>query len=137
MLRNKKVIATMALAAVLLVGGITGVVFAQSENDDARQPEAHQDLLLQRVCEIYQDNTGTAIDQEALKDALFQARKEIHIEALTNRLNNAVAEGKITQEEADEYLEWWQSKPETPLAFGFKGRGGRLADGIRPCIPTE
>ena len=137
MWRNKKVIATMALAAVILVGGITGAVFAQSENDDAKQPEARQELLLQRVCEIYQDNTGTAIDQESLKDALFQARKEMRTEAMTKRLNNAVTEGKITQEEADEYLEWWQSKPETPLGFGVKGQGGRLAGGDRPCIPSK
>ena len=139
MWRSKKFIVVAVLAAVILSGTIGGVVLAT--NGDEIEPEA----LLDRVCEIYQENTGVAIDQEALTDAFAQAQSEMQIEALETRLQSLVEEGEITQAQADEYLDWWQAKPDVSFGFGFGGRGGfRGMGGPRgmhsfgwPCAPTE
>lgn len=76
MWRGKKFLVIMVLAAVLLAGGIGGVALAQEEEDDA-QPESQRGALLEKVCEIYEENTGVAIDAEALKDAFVQASREM------------------------------------------------------------
>jgi len=67
---------------------------------------------------------------------------EAKYEALENYLQSLVEQEKITQAQADEYLNWWQSKPDVPLQFGFHGHGGfRGMGGMRgfgwPCPPTE
>lgn len=143
MLKKKKhlVIALAAIAAA--VGITTGVVFAQDENEDAAQP----DSLLERVCEIYEDNTGVAIEPEALKDAFAEAHQEMMAEAMEGRLDKLVEEGVITQEEADQFKEWWEAKPdmvlpERPMLRG--GPGGRFGPGPGgfgspqgQCIPDE
>jgi hypothetical protein len=136
MRRSKKFVLATALAAVVLVGSITGVVLAQ--NGDDSQPQARHGALLERVCAIYEDNTGVAIDPEALKDAFAQAQREMRAEAVRNRLQSLVGEGKITQDEADQYLEWWQSKPDVPLIFRFRERCGPLGwGGLRVPQPAE
>ncbi|MDY7018695.1 MAG: hypothetical protein SU899_01265 [Chloroflexota bacterium] len=123
MWRKRKFIVAVVLATVALVGGVTGSVLAQNGNEGENQPQAQRAALLDRVCEIYGDNTGTTIDSEALKDAFVQARGEMRTEAMQNRLHNMVEQGKITQEQADQYKEWQQSRPDVPLRFGFKGHG--------------
>ena len=120
MWRSKKFIITVTVAAVL-VGSLVGVVFANPENGDASQPEARCGALLDRVCEIYEENTGVTIDAQQLKDAFAQAQSEMRDEALGRHLQKLVNDGKITQEEANQYLEWWESKPDVPFNFGFRG----------------
>jgi len=139
MWQGKKVM-VIALAAILLVGSSVGVVAAQ--NGDDSQPNAANQTLLDRVCEIYQENTGTTIDQQALQDAFAQARSEIQAEAMQNRLANLVEQGRITQDEADQYLEWWQARPDVAVGFGFRGHGGfcRMGGPLGwggPGAPTE
>jgi hypothetical protein len=128
---SKKFIIVTALAAVVLVGSITGVVLAQ--NGDDSQPEARHEALLERVCTIYQQNTGDEIDPQELRNAFAEARSEMWAEALQNRLQYQVEQGKITQDEADQYLEWWQSKPDVPLRFRFHARCGPLGGGGLPA----
>ena len=55
------------------------------------------------------------IDREALIDAFKQAEQEMKEEAFINRLNQAVAEGGITQEQADEIIEWWELRPDDEI----------------------
>jgi hypothetical protein len=89
--------------------------------------ETRQEALLDRVCQIYQQNTGVAIDPQQLKNAFTQAQGETQGEALQSRLEKLVNDGKITQEEADQYLEWWQSRPNIELpGLGGYGRGGGM-----------
>ena len=144
MWRSKKFIIVAVLAAVMLVGTISGVVVA-TDNGDDNEPEAKHEALLDRVYEIYQENTGVAIDREALKDAFAQAQSEMQAEALETWLQSLVEEGRITQGQADEYLDWWQAKPDVTFGFGLGGRGGfRGMGGPRgmhsfgwPHVPTE
>lgn len=126
----------------ILIGDIAGEVSAivddssSSPEDQIQIADRHQ-ALLNRACAIYEEETGVAIDSEQLKDALDQAQSELRDEALQNLLENLVDEGKITQEEADQYLEWRQSRPDIELPLPGLGRhvlgGGMMwARGFQP-----
>jgi len=123
MWQSKKFILVAVLAAVVLVGSIGGVVLAQANNGDDSQPKAQYEALLDKVCAIYEQNTGVAIDSQELQKAFTQAQSQMRDEALDNYLKNLVGQGKITQEQADQYLKWWQSRPDVPIAPGLGGRG--------------
>jgi hypothetical protein len=133
MWRSKKLGIVAALAVVVLAGSIGGAVVAQ--NGDGTQPQAQHEPLLGRVCEIYQENSGVAIDQELLKDAFAEAQAEMRTEALQNRLEALVDEGKISEDEAGQYLDWWQSRPDIPVKFGLGGRDGLRGWGALPVQP--
>jgi hypothetical protein len=122
MWRSKKFILTLALAIIALVGGTTGVVMAASGDDGT---ETQHQALLDRICAIYEENTGVAIDSEQLQSAFNQAREEMREQALEEKLAALVEGGKITQEEADQFLEWWQARPDIEL----QGVMGGLMDG--------
>jgi len=116
------------------IGGIAGGVIAaaddsSSSTEDQSQIVNRHQALLDRACAIYEEETGVAVDSEQLKDALDQAQSEMRNEALQNWVQKLVDEGKITQEEADQYLGWWQSRPdiELPLpGLGGRGSGGGM-----------
>ena len=59
-------------------------------------------------------------------------------EAMANRLEELVEEGVMTQEEADQYKEWCDARPDVPLQnkfgsmrfqSGFRGHGGMHGHG--------
>ena len=102
MWRSRKFIWGVAIAIVLMLVGSVGVVFAQTENGDDSQPK----MLAARIAEIL------GIDQQRVEDALTQARTEMREEALDSRLQNLVKEGRMTQEQADQYKTWLQSSPD-------------------------
>jgi hypothetical protein len=117
--------------SILLIGGITGGVVAAANNGSSNTTAGNEtqatdqyQALLDRVCAIYEEKTGVAIDSGQLKDALEQAQSEMQDEALKSWLQNLVDKGKITQEEADQYLEWWQSRPDIGLPLLGLGRQG-------------
>ena len=142
MWRIKKFILIAVLAAVVLAGSIGGIVLA-ADNGDASQPGAKYGALLDRVFEIYEQKTGVAIDQEALKDAFAQARSEMQAAAMAARLAKMVENGVIDETQAEELQEWWQSRPDdVPFGPGLRGPGGfRGMGGMRgfggPCAPIE
>jgi type VI protein secretion system component VasK len=141
MWKNKKVI-LIALLVVVIAAGTAVVAFAQSGNgDQTATPTPTQDrvqTLLDKVGQIYQQNTGTALDTVQLKTAFEQAGKEMQTDAMNTYLKGLVDKGKITQAQADEYAQWMQSKPadlsgsQLPgMGFGGGMRGGRGGHG--PC----
>jgi hypothetical protein len=71
MWRSKKFIIVMVLAAVVAAGSIGGIALAQE--DEGESPTTKLGEFMERVCAIYEDNTGIAIDQEALREAIAQA----------------------------------------------------------------
>ena len=121
--------------AQILSEGLTGEVVAAADDtssniEDQSQAMGRYQALLDRACAIYEEKAGAAIDSEQLKDALDQARSELQNEALESRLQNLVDDGKMTQEEADQYLEWWQSRPDIQLplpGLGGPGPGEHMA----------
>jgi hypothetical protein len=136
--KNKKVLLGAVLVGVLLIGSVGGIAFAADNAEDAKDGnrfDAHWD----RLCELYQEKTGTELDREALQDSFAEIRSEMREQARLNhpdrapqtmqeRLKHMVEEGMITQEQADEYQQWWDSKPDFGVGFGFRGHRGT-------CIP--
>ena len=116
MSKKVKVLISILVAALLLtMGGVT-MVMAEGEEETTPPPEASAKGLLERVADILE------IDQEDLIDAFKQAQQEIREEAFINRLNQAVAEGRITREQADEILEWWLQRPDDAIE-AWQGQG--------------
>lgn len=68
--------------------------------------------FLNTVVSIYQQNTGQTIDEAALQTAIEQARTQIQTNAIQARLQELVSEGKLTQDQANQILSWWQSMPD-------------------------
>jgi len=129
-MKKRKWFVPVVVVSVLLIGGVVGGVIVAADDsssniEDQSQAIDRNQALLERVCAIYEEQTGVAIDSEQLKDALEQARGEMRDEALENWLQDLVDNGKITQKEADQYLEWWQSRPDVELPLPGLGRLGR------------
>ena len=125
MWRNKRIILLATLAVVLLVGTLGGVVLAQDDGGNEAQAENQCGVVLDRIAAIYEENTGVAIDPEQLREAFTQAHSERLTAAVETHLQRLVDDGVITQAEADEYLEWWQARPDVQLGGpGLRGFGG-------------
>jgi hypothetical protein len=124
----------VVVVSILLIGGIVGGVVVAGDDSSGNTEAQNQttdryQALLDRACTIYEEKTGVAIDSEQLKDALDQAQSEMKDEALESWLQDLVDKGKITQEQADQYLGWWQSRPDIELPLprlGGPGPGGGL-----------
>lgn len=126
MWKRKKVVILAAVAvAVLISGVVAGVTLAQSGNSTQTQANTKYQELLNKVATIYQQNTGVTIDPQQLETAFTQAQQDMQSEALQTWLQNLVTEGKITQTQADQYLQWWNSKPDVPL-FELPRGGGMM-----------
>jgi hypothetical protein len=124
MWRSKKFIIAAVLAAVMLAGSIGGIALAGDNGDDSG-PAAKFEALWDRVGEIYQQKTGDALDQEALKEALAEAQSEMQAAAMEDRLAKMVENGVIDETQAQELQEWWESKPEDlPFGPGLMAPGG-------------
>ncbi len=130
MWRHKKLILMSTLAIVALAGAIGGVALAQNGDTDQGQSTDKQGALLDKVGAIYEQNTGVALDLEQLKTAFTQAQGEMLAEAQQNRLQALVDKGILTQEQADQYLTWWQSRPDLPLGGGALSLGGHCERGF-------
>jgi hypothetical protein len=129
---SKKTIVIAISVAVLLVGSIAGVVLAQS-NDTSNKSDSQGVDMLAKVCTIYQQKTGVTIDETALKASFAQAESEIQLAREQSRLQDLVKQGKITQDQADQYLKWWQSRPELPADLGGPGGPGGFPGRGEPC----
>jgi len=128
--KNKKVVLLAALAVAMLIGSVAaGVTLAQSGSGNETQANTRYEALLNKVATIYQQNTGVTIDPQQLETAFTQAQTEMQAEALQSRLQNMVTQGTITQAQADQYLQWWQSRPDTPLLELPRGGGMMVGRG--------
>lgn len=126
MWRNKKVIVT-ALAVALLLVSIGGVAVARAAGDTATGNTTQPKTLPARVAEIL------GIDQQKVEAAFQQAQSDMQLEAMKNRLQALVSAGKVTQTQADEYLKWYQAKPDMdPYQQQLKNWMQS-----RPTVPSE
>jgi hypothetical protein len=80
--------------------------------------------------------TILGLDETDVQDAFDQAGREMEDDALHRSLDRKVERGRLTQEQADEYEGWYQSRPESlsprPSFRGFGHRGffgGRMMGG--------
>lgn len=119
MWRSKKFIIIAVLTVLVLGVALGGVAMAQADDEDTPPQAANGSSLLEKVAEIYEENTGVAIDAQELEKAFTEAGQAIRDEALDNYLQKLVDDGKITQEQADQFKAWLESKP-TMMTDEFK-----------------
>jgi len=100
----------VSVVAIAVIG--FSVVLAQENGD------SNASRLATRVAEIL------GLDAAVVDDAIKQAREELRDEAVKKKLDSLVEKGNLTQEQADERLDWIQSKPEgiPPTGKQFLGK---------------
>src|SRR4030065_1275108 len=100
---QKFVLATV-LVAIMLISSAPAIAMAQGNEAPERRG-----ALIAQVAEIL------GIDQQELENALKQAQMELRQETLDARLQELIAEGTLTQEQANELKAWMEAKPEVPM----------------------
>lgn len=118
MFRSKKFIIIAVLVAVAIAGCIGGVAIAQTEEEDTQA-----ETIYDKVTAVLNAN-GVEITSDQLKDAFIEVRNQERTAAIEKILDKLVENGKIEQEEADEYLQWWSDRPDTFDSLGLRGRIG-------------
>ncbi len=127
---SKKMKVLIAVLVAVLTLALSGTVAVLAQEEDEPEPEEEELLedlneimpgarmfastesseLLSRVAEIL------GISEEELSDAFAQAKQEMLVErydaAFNEYLERAIAEGLITEEEAEDIREWWEQRPE-------------------------
>ena len=89
-------------AAVVMLSVAGGAILAQ----EAEGKESRFSAFAERVASIL------GLEADDVEDAMEQAKEELADEALDAKLDAMVEEGTITQEQADEYETWIESKPD-------------------------
>ena len=114
-MKRQWIVVTLLVGALAL--GITGgTVLAQ---EDGAGGDSQVGSFVSQVAGIL------GLDETQVKDAFQQARGELQDEAIQRKLDLMVERGRLTQEQADEYLEWYLSRPEgLPTIFPHRGSGG-------------
>jgi hypothetical protein len=146
-MRGKGKLALIGLAVVLglsaLGFGINTALVAASDNttdgsSTASVSDNETDVQTSRH-EIFVSKVAEklGLDEETVATAMDEARDEMRLEALQERLQEAVEEGTITQDEADQILQWEQSRPEALDKLGGpgmeSGMGGRPMEHRQGC----
>ncbi len=91
----------------LLAAGLTGAS-ALAHNEDGEN-ETPRETVAAKVAEIL----GIE-DEQVVRDALQQATQEVRLDRLEHRLDHMVEAGVLTQDQANEYLAWYEARPEGP-----------------------
>ena len=111
---------------VALVGLMGGAALAQAEDPDGDSPVKS---LVARVAE------KLGLSEATVQDAFDESRQEIRDEMIDRKLDRLVENGTLTQEEAGDYRDWLDARPDTRPAMGalggFEGRRHGRMDGGR------
>ncbi|MBA7470919.1 hypothetical protein ES703_50386 [subsurface metagenome] len=103
----------ISIVAIIALGvGITAVVSAESPEGEVGSDGGPRQIFLSKVADIL------GLDEEQLADAFLQAQQEMRDEAQEQCLQTAVEEGLITEQEAEQIREWWDSRPEALQQLG-------------------
>lgn len=122
-MKRHRWLAAGLLMGILAVGIMGGTVLAHTNGEDGGTP-------IQSVASRVAGILGLA--ETDVQDAINQARTEMQNDILLRMLDHKVEQGLITQEQADEYLDWYQARPESLSLrhrFGFGGFGGFRSHG--------
>ena len=116
---KKRLILGVAAAVLVAVGLLGGVVLAQ----EAEESDTESKSLFERIAEILNVD---GVDGDDVKSAYNEAKQDMQTEKLSAYLDKLVEDEVIDQDTADEYLEWYEDRPEGLSNFGSKrGFGGR------------
>ena len=115
-MRKLQIIIPLVIAVVAVAVISFSIALAQGNEED----DSNASKLAITVAEIL------GLDTAVVDDAIKQAHEELRDEAIQKKLNALVEKDRLTQEQADEYLNWIQSRPEGIPAIGkhFFGKRG-------------
>ncbi len=130
---SRRWIAVATVVVALSVAALGGTILAQSETPDAK------DDVIARVA------AKVGVDEQTLRDAFAEARAELrderaadHEARVREHLDEAVAAGQLTQEEADALLERLLSGERFLRGFGPGHRSfGFRFPGVAPADPDS
>jgi len=145
---SRKLIIIGVLCVVMLAGTLGGFAIINAADDDSTNTtQTALTTLMDQVAQVYEQNTGTAINPAELEKAFEEAGTAIRTEKMDQWLQSLVDDGKITQVQADEFKTWlnarpgialtdefktWmESRPDIPGLFGGRGFGGMMPFGGR------
>lgn len=108
---KKRAIIAVVLTVVVIAGTILGVTLTSAADDGTTTTTPTtttnpKDTLLSKVAAIL------GLDETTVQSAFDQAQQEIQAEQIDNMLSQLVANGKITQEQADAYKAWLNTRPD-------------------------
>lgn len=107
----------VVLAAVTALSfGFTAIASAEGEDTEAVVEPGQ--IFVGKLADIL------GLDEGVVSDAVQQARQEMREEMQQQRLQNAIDEGLITEEEAQQIQDWWDSRPEALQQLGPPGGFG-------------
>jgi hypothetical protein len=110
----------IALAAITALSfGVTAIASAQSTDSGVTAAVEPGQIFASKLAGIL------GLDEGQVSDAVQQARQEMMQEFQAERLQNAVDEGLITEEEAGQIQGWWDSRPEAMQQLGPGGGFGQ------------
>ena len=112
-MKKLRIIVPLSIAVVAVAIISFSIALAQGNEGS----DSNASKLATKVAEIL------GLDTTVVDHAIKQAREELRDEAIQNKVNALVENGKLTQEQADEYLNWIQSKPEGIPAIGKQSFG--------------
>lgn len=134
MWKSKRFIVIAVIVGVIAVGGVAGVAIAKTagtagSNTSTAVALATSDNTSQGL--IGRVATILGLPQSTVQNAFDQAQKDMANQALQNRLSGLVQQGKITQDQANQYQNWYESRPDVPLpGMGPMGQLGRRGFGF-------
>jgi hypothetical protein len=112
---KKKFLIIGVLCVVVLAGVLGGFAIANADDINTKQT-----TFMDKVAEIYQKDTGNALDAQALQKAFTEAGAALKTDAMNQFLQKLVDNGKITQEQADAWKAWMDARPANALTDEFK-----------------
>ena len=123
MWRKKNLIIIAVITVVVIAGVLGGVAMASADNQTTttNSVSANISTLLDKVATVYQEKTGQTLDTQALIDSFQQVQKDIRSEALDSYLNKLVEQGKITSDQAKQFKDWVNARPDVPVGPGLNG----------------
>ena len=110
---KKRLLVTALVLGAIVMGVFGGVVVAQGK--DRQQTEGKPHRLTVRMAEIL------GLEHGRVEQAFNQALGELRDERASSYLSRLVETGKITQEQAEEKLEWLKANPDVKAGFQKKG----------------
>ena len=124
-MRKRVFLIVGALAAALSVSiGAVAVMGQESSSDtDTDETTTTIQSFVSRVAEnleLDEDTVQAAFDQA--RDDMKEDLKAAYRAALVEKLEAAVEDDEITEDQMDEYVGWYDATPEDLGIGGFKGR---------------
>lgn len=131
-MQRKKKFALISMAVIvalsLVAFGLYTTVFAQDSEDNGSQ---NSDNVTPYETFIGKVADKLGLEYDVVYNAIQEAHQEMIDEAVQERLQDAVDEGLITQEQADQILQWIQNRPDALDQLGGFGLPGGLLGGGR------